>query len=185
MDTIFFASPSEFRKWLKKNHKKEKELLIGFYKVNSKKPSMTWSLSVDEALCFGWIDGIRKSIDEHSYTIRFTPRKPGSIWSAINVKKMQELIAKGVMQPAGLEAFKHRREDRTAIYSFENPTKKLPPSFEKKFKANKIAWKFFRSQAPSYQKLMTHWIVSAKREATQQDRLTKLINQSEYQKRIL
>ncbi|MEO6723573.1 MAG: YdeI/OmpD-associated family protein [Ferruginibacter sp.] len=185
MDPVFFANQSELRKWLKKNHKKEKELLVGFYKAGTNKPSITWSQSVDEALCFGWIDGIRKSIDEDSYTIRFTPRKPSSIWSAINIKKVEDLTEQGLMQPAGFEAFKNRSEEKSRIYSHENERKELPAGFEKKIKSNKKAWEFFSSQAPSYQKVMLHWIMSAKREETRLSRLGKLISESKNKKRVL
>ncbi|RZK56808.1 MAG: bacteriocin-protection protein [Pedobacter sp.] len=184
MEPQFFENPSLFRKWLAKNHQTEKELLVGFYKVGSGKPSMSWSESVDEALCFGWIDGIRKSIDDKSYTIRFTPRKQTSIWSAVNIKKMEELTGKGLMQPAGLAAFKHRKEEKSRIYIHENEAKKLSSAFAKKFKANKKAWDFFTTQAPSYQKLIIGWIMGAKQEATQLSRLEKAIAESELQKRM-
>lgn len=184
MEPQFFENPSLFRKWLAKNHQTEKELLVGFYKVGSGKPSMSWSESVDEALCFGWIDGIRKSIDDKSYTIRFTPRKPTSIWSAVNIKKMEELTEKGLMQPAGLAAFKHRKEEKSKIYIHENEAKKLSSAFEKKFKANKKAWHFFSNQAPSYQKLIIGWIMGAKQEITQLSRLEKAIAESANQVRL-
>src|SRR5476649_488337 len=125
MLATFFPKPSDFRKWLLKNHKKETELLVGFYKVGSGKPSITWPQSVDEALCFGWIDGVRKSIDAESYSIRFTPRKHTSIWSAVNIKKMEELIEKELMQPAGLAIFQKRTENKSMIYAYENEAKKL------------------------------------------------------------
>lgn len=182
MTPIFFANQLEFRKWLTKNHKKETELLVGYYKVSTGKPSMTWSQSVDQALCFGWIDGVRKSIDSESYCIRFTPRKPKSNWSVVNIKKVEVLIKEGLMQPEGLELFNNRRIEKT--YSFENPEKILSPHLEKKFKENKNAWKFFNSQAPSYKKATLHWIMSAKKEETQESRLDKLISESEKQKRI-
>src|SRR5688572_18398385 len=119
MKPTFFSTSTGFRKWLMKNHKEKNELLVGFYKVRSEKPSMTWSESVDQALCFGWIDGVRNSIDSESYTIRFTPRKPGSIWSNVNLKKMKELIASGLMQPAGLAVFQKRQKERSGLYSHE------------------------------------------------------------------
>lgn len=174
----FFATPSAFRKWLKKNHNKTKELLVGFYKVGSGKPSMTWSQSVDEALCFGWIDGLRKSIDKDSYFIRFTPRKPTSIWSAINIKKVEDLTKQGLMQPAGLASFKLRKEHRSKIYSYEKEAVKLSADFEKKFKANKKAWKFFQSLPPSYHKPALHWVMGAKQETTRVKRLDELITDS-------
>src|SRR5687768_13312413 len=127
MEPIFFAKPSDFRKWLKANHKKETELLVGFYKVSSGIPSITWSESVDEALCFGWIDGVRKSIDKDSYQIRFTRRKPTSVWSAVNIKKIEELTKQGRMQPAGIESFKNRTQEKSGIYTYENEEAKLSP----------------------------------------------------------
>ena len=179
MKPTFFAKQSDFRKWLEKKHKKEKELLIGFYKVGSGKPGMTWSQSVDEALCFGWIDAVRKSIDKESYTIRFTHRKPGSIWSAINIKKVEELKKQGLMRPAGLAAFEKRKETKSRIYSYEKKPARLASTYEKKFKANKKAWAFFASLSPYYQKLAVHRIMDAKQEKTQISRLEKLIKESE------
>lgn len=184
MEPIFFKNQSAFRKWLEKNHKTETELLVGFYKIESGKPNMSWSQSVDEALCFGWIDGIRKSIDRESYCIRFTPRRPSSIWSDINIKKVAELTKKGLMQPAGIEAFKNLKVSKSKIYSFETETKILPGHLESKFKANKPAWDFFTTQAPSYQKAILHWIMTAKQETTILARLDKAITRSEKQKRI-
>ncbi len=182
---IFFASPASFRKWLTKQHQKEQELLVGFYKVGSGKPSMTWSESVDEALCFGWIDGVRRSIDKESYSIRFTPRRPGSIWSAINLAKVKQLTEQGLMKPAGLKVFNARQEKQANIYSHENELATLPAQLEKKFKANKKAWQFFTKQAPSYKKVMIHWITTAKQAATQLRRLEKTIAASENKERIL
>src|SRR6187200_347557 len=152
---VFFAKQSDFRKWLQKNHEKETELLVGFYKVGSGKPSMTWSESVDEALCFGWIDGVRTSIDKDSYQIRFTQRKPTSIWSAINIKKVEELTKQGLMQSAGLASFEKRVESRSKIYSYEKDEAELTQSFKKQFKANKKAWNYFQALAPSYKKVST------------------------------
>jgi uncharacterized protein YdeI (YjbR/CyaY-like superfamily) len=130
MTPTFFKTQEEFRKWLEENHLTETELLAGFYKVDSGKPSITWPQSVDEALCFGWIDGVRKSIDKERYCIRFTPRKPTSIWSAVNIRKVEEFIKKGQMQPAGLEAYENRKDEKSKIYSFENETKELANNFE-------------------------------------------------------
>jgi uncharacterized protein YdeI (YjbR/CyaY-like superfamily) len=178
MKPIFFAKQSDFRKWLQKNHKKETELLVGFYKVGSGKPSMTWSQSVDEALCFGWIDGVRKSIDKDSYQIRFTQRKSTSIWSAVNIKKVEELTKAGLMQPAGLASFEKRTESKSRIYSFEKDEVALPLEFTKQFKANKKAWDYFQSLAPGYRKVSTHWVMSAKQEATRIKRLHQLIADS-------
>ena len=178
MTPTFFTKQSDFRKWLKKNHKKESELVVGFYKVGSGKPSMTWSQSVDEALCFGWIDGVRKSIDKESYQIRFTQRKPTSIWSAVNIKKIEELTRQGLMQPAGLASFDKRQEAKSKIYSHENKEAKFSPAFEKKFKANKKAWAYFQSLAFSYKKTSTHWVMNAKQDATKLKRLNELISDS-------
>lgn len=181
---VFFESQEEFRKWLEMHFENKKELIVGFYKVNSGKPSMTWSQSVDQALCFGWIDGIRKSINNESYCIRFTPRKPNSIWSAINLKKVEELSKSGLMKPAGLKAFSLRTENRSNIYSFENEPILLDPNYESQFKKNTAAWNFFINQAPSYKKAITFWIMNAKQEKTRQSRLEKVINNSAIQKRI-
>jgi uncharacterized protein YdeI (YjbR/CyaY-like superfamily) len=183
MTPKFFATPTQFRKWLEKHHQKESELLVGFWKVSSGKPSMTWSQSVDQALCFGWIDGVRKSQGEESYTIRFTPRKSTSIWSAINIRKMEELTKAGLMTPAGQKAFSYRTESRSKIYSHEKEPVPLAPAYERHFKKNKPAWKFFASQAPSYRKVIIHRIMSAKQEKTRLSRLQKAIEMSEQQKR--
>jgi len=153
-------------------------LLVGFYKINSGKQSMTWSQSVDEALCFGWIDGVRKSIDEDSYQIRFTQRKHTSIWSAVNIKKMKSLIQQGLMQPSGLASFEKRTENKSAIYSYENLEITFSPAFEKQFKADKKAWNYFQSLAPSYRKPSTNWVMSAKQEITRIKRLNELMEDS-------
>ncbi|MEO9257432.1 MAG: bacteriocin-protection protein, partial [Crocinitomicaceae bacterium] len=150
MKPTFFPTHQAFRTWFEKNHDKETELLVGFYKVNSGKPSMTWSESVDQAICFGWIDGVRRSIDEESYSIRFTPRKNSSIWSAVNIKKVEVLSKKDLMQKAGIESFSRRTESKSKIYAFENEEMKLPPEFEVQFKANEVAWDYFQSLAPNY-----------------------------------
>jgi len=184
MTATFFATQAEFRKWLKKHHKKETELLVGFYKVGSGKPSMTWPQSVDQALCFGWIDGVRKSINEESYSIRFTPRKPTSIWSAINIRKVEELTKSGLMMPEGQKAFSLRTENKSRIYSHEKEPVDLAPKYEKQFKMNKLAWDFFNVQAPSYKKVMIHWIMAAKQEKTRVSRLEKAIKISAQQKRM-
>jgi uncharacterized protein YdeI (YjbR/CyaY-like superfamily) len=184
MTPLFFSKQSEFRKWLEENHKTETELIVGYYRVGSGKPSITWSESVDQALCFGWIDGVRRSIDKDSYCIRFTPRKPSSIWSAVNIKKVEMLVEKGLIQPPGLEAFRKRKEEKSEIYSFESKTKKLSEDFEIKFKSNANAWNFFVSQTLSYQKTIIHWIMTAKQEATRLSRLEKTIAESEKQNRF-
>jgi uncharacterized protein YdeI (YjbR/CyaY-like superfamily) len=184
MTPIFFKSQVDFRKWFEKNHEIKTELLVGFYKKATGKPTMTWSQSVDEALCFGWIDGIRRSIDEESYCIRFTPRKPASNWSRVNINKVRELSEKGMMKQSGLDAFNNRKDHRSGIYSFENEQARLHDHLEKMFMDNKKAWEFFTIQAPSYRKTIIHWVMSAKQEVTRINRLTKLIAVSEEHKRI-
>lgn len=184
MTAIFFPTQQDFRKWLEENHQTNTELIVGFYKVGTKKPSITWSESIDQALCFGWIDGIRKSIDEESYSIRFTPRKATSIWSVVNIKKIEELTKAGLMKEEGLQAFKLRKEDKSGIYSHEKEPSYLTSEYEKQFKNNKKAWEFFEKQAPSYKKVMIHWIMSAKQEKTQILRLEKTISASESEKRV-
>ena len=180
----FFDTQNKLRKWFEKNHKKEKELLVGYYKIASGKPSITWSQSVDEAICFGWIDGIRKSIDDESYCIRFTPRNPKSNWSTINVKKVNELTKLGLMKPEGLIAFGYLKKEKSKIYSYENLEVKFDKPYRQKFKGNKKAWQFFQSMAPSYQKITTRWIMSAKQESTQLRRLSELISDCEAGKKI-
>lgn len=180
----FFPTQADFRKWLKNNHSKATELFVGFYKVGSGKPSITWSQSVDEALCFGWIDGVRKSIDKESYLIRFTPRKPTSIWSAVNIKKVEVLTKQGLMQPAGLASFKLRKEHKSKIYTYEREAVELSASFEQKFKANKKAWDFFQTLSPSYCKHAIDWVMTAKQEATTLKRLDELISDSEAGRKI-
>jgi len=173
----FFASAAEWRAWLEKHHADMPELWVGFYKRDSGRPSITWPESVDGALCFGWIDGIRKSIDAISYKIRFTPRKPRSVWSAINIKRVAELRSMGLMHAAGLTAFEQRDDDRSAIYAYEQrKTAKLPPPFEKKFQEHAEAWKFFQSQPPWYRQTCTYWVISAKKEETRGKRLAILID---------
>lgn len=184
MAPIFFKNASEFRQWLEDHYNTEKEVIVGYYKIKSGKPSMTWSDSVDQALCFGWIDGIRKSIDEESYCIRFTPRNPKSIWSAVNIKKIEQLTLKGLMTPKGMELFNKRKPEKSGIYSFENRPERLPEAFENKFKKNKDAWKFFNDQAPSYCKTSIFWILNAKTEKTQNARLERLIKASGESRRL-
>jgi uncharacterized protein YdeI (YjbR/CyaY-like superfamily) len=180
----FFKTPSDFRKWFEAHHVSAPELWVGFYKRDSGKPSITWPQSVDEALCFGWIDGIRKSIDDLSYKIRFTPRKPRSTWSAVNIKRAGELSEQGLMQAAGLKAFQAREENRSGIYSYEQRSPELPDHYGKKLKKNLAAWKFFQTQPPSYRKAANWWVVSAKKEETRLKRLDKLIDDSAQGRRI-
>jgi uncharacterized protein YdeI (YjbR/CyaY-like superfamily) len=184
MQITFFETPGEFRKWLEKHHATAKELWVGYYKKGSGKPSMTWPESVDQALCFGWIDGIRKSVDEDSYTIRFTPRKQGSIWSSVNIKRVQELSEQGLMQPPGLQAFAARKENKSGIYSYEQRGDQLPEPYAGLLRKNKAAWDFFQAQPPSYRKAAGWWVVSAKKEETRLKRLEQLIEDSAGGRRI-
>jgi uncharacterized protein YdeI (YjbR/CyaY-like superfamily) len=179
VEPVFFAAPSEFRAWLEENHERAGELLVGFHKKATGKPSMTWPESVDEALCFGWIDGVRRSLGPDAYTIRFTPRKPRSTWSAVNIRRAQELIREGRMRPAGLRAFEARTDDRSAIYAYEQrQDAKLAPEEERELRADERAWAFYSAQPPSYRKRMIWWIVSAKRDETRRKRLRTLIEGS-------
>jgi uncharacterized protein YdeI (YjbR/CyaY-like superfamily) len=184
MEPKFFKTPAHFRKWLAAHHDSETELWVAFYKKDSGKASITWPQSVDEALCFGWIDGIRKTIDEVSYKIRFTPRRQRSIWSAVNIKRVGELSEEGLMHQAGHEAFAARREYRSGIYSYEQRSPEMPAQYAKELKKNAAAWKFFQAQPPSYRKAMNWWILSAKREDTRLQRLDKLIEDSAEGRRI-
>jgi uncharacterized protein YdeI (YjbR/CyaY-like superfamily) len=154
MKPIFFTTPSTFRDWLSSNHESKTELVVGFYKVKSKLTSITWSQSVDEALCFGWIDGIRKSIDEQSYQIRFTPRKKGSIWSAVNIKKIEKLKKQGLLKSKGITSFENRTESKSKIYAFEQKEVTLRIEFEIIFKKNKKAWHYFLSLVPFTKKAL-------------------------------
>jgi uncharacterized protein YdeI (YjbR/CyaY-like superfamily) len=178
MKIKYFKSANDFRRWLEKNHATIQELWVGYYKKSSRQPSMTWPESVDEALCFGWIDGIRKSVDDLRYTIRFTPRRRGSIWSAVNIKRARELSDKGLMKPPGMAAFDARKENQSGIYSYEQRSANLDGPYEKRLRQNKAAWDFFYARPPSYRKAIGWWIVSAKQEVTRLKRLEKLITES-------
>jgi uncharacterized protein YdeI (YjbR/CyaY-like superfamily) len=181
----FFPTPADFRAWLEAHHDKLREQLVGFHKKDSGKPSITWPESVEVALCFGWIDGVRKSLDDTSYTIRFTPRKPISTWSSININLVGKLTKQGLMHPAGLKAFAARSEKKSGIYAYEQrKTARFTREQEKQFRANKPAWTFFRSQAPWYQRVCTWWVISAKRKETRLKRLSELIGHSQNQRRI-
>jgi uncharacterized protein YdeI (YjbR/CyaY-like superfamily) len=184
-EPIFFPSLDAWRAWLKSHHAETKELWVGLYKRDSGRPSITWPEAVDGALCFGWIDGVRKSIDAVSYKIRFTPRKPRSIWSAINMRRVTELSKLGLMHSAGVAAFQKREAKRSAIYAYEQRKgAKLPVAYEKKFRANKAAWKFFQVQAPWYRRTCSWWVISAKKEETKLKRLAELMEYSERQRPI-
>ena len=179
MGPVFFAAPHEFRDWLERNHDIEKELWVGFYKKGSGKPRITWPEAVDQALCFGWIDGVRRSLDGQSYVNRFTPRRPGSVWSAVNIRKVEELTKAGLMRPAGLAAFDKRDEAKSAIYSYEQRHHAtLTEEQEAQFRGNPAAWEFFERQPASYRKAAIWWVVSAKRDETRQSRLAQLIADS-------
>jgi uncharacterized protein YdeI (YjbR/CyaY-like superfamily) len=180
----FFARQSDFRKWLEQNHDSESELFVGYYKVGSGKPSMTWSESVDQAICFGWIDGIRKSIDADSYFIRFTPRNPKSIWSAVNIKKVETLTAQGLMKAAGIAAYNLRKAHKSGTYTYENKEIKLPEEFEKEFISNEKAWAYFQAMPFSYRKPAIYWVMSARQETTRNKRLDELIRDSEAGRKI-
>lgn len=171
----FFATQAAWRAWLAKHHASADVLWVGFRRVGTGEPSITWPQSVDEALCFGWIDGLRKSLDPASYVIRFTPRKSSSNWSAINVRRIAELERAGLVAEAGRRAFAARREERTAIYTYEKRPIDLPAEHAKVLRANAAAWRWWNDQAPSYRKSATWWIVSAKQEATRERRLTQLV----------
>jgi uncharacterized protein YdeI (YjbR/CyaY-like superfamily) len=179
LNPVFFPDPLHFRKWLEENHKQENELIVGFYKKHTDKFNMTWSQSVDEALCFGWIDGVRRSLGNESYCIRFTPRRSSSGWSNVNLRKVEELSKQGLMQPAGLEAYNSRKAEKSGLASYESEIKQLDDNFLGKFKAEKSAWDYFSTQAPSYQRTIIHWIMSAKQEQTRISRLDKAIKASE------
>ena len=178
MKPNFFASTEAFRLWLEEHHQSESELLVGYYRVATGKPSMSWSESVDEALCFGWIDGIRRRIDDERYTIRFTPRRPKSHWSRINLDKVIVLKRAGRMMPAGLAAFEERNRSRSQRYSFEQDSVALDPEYKRAFSEQKAAWRWFRKLAPGYRKQSVWWVMSAKKETTRRRRLGILIESS-------
>lgn len=183
-DVVFFDSAEDFRNWLAVHHDVDSEQILGFYKKGSGKTGISYKAAVDEALCFGWIDGVRKRIDDARYQIRFTPRKKSSIWSAVNIKRVEELIAEGRMQPAGIAAFESRRDDRSRVYSFEVGEQQLPPELEALFRAEPSAWEFFQAQPPSYRQPAIWWVVSAKQEATMLRRFERLLADSAEGKRL-
>lgn len=185
MDAIYFASSDEFRAWLAEHHEREREVLVGFYKKHTGRPTMTWPQSVDEALCYGWIDGVRRSAGEEAYTIRFTPRKAKSTWSAVNLKRVPELIAEGRMQPAGLKAYEAREASNSRIYAYEQAdATAFDAAMEERFRANAAAWEFFQAQPPGYRRTSTHWVMTAKQEATRLRRLEQLIADSASGRRL-
>jgi uncharacterized protein YdeI (YjbR/CyaY-like superfamily) len=178
-EPMFFASPEEFRAWLEEHHESETEVLVGYWKKATGRPSLTWSQAVDQALCFGWIDGRANGIDDERYMQRFTPRKKGSNWSKVNIGKVAELTRQGLMSPAGVAAFEARSEAKSGVYSFErDKPAELPEAYERRFRAEAEAWDWFQGQAPWYRRTATHWVVSAKREDTRERRLVTLIEDS-------
>jgi uncharacterized protein YdeI (YjbR/CyaY-like superfamily) len=179
MKPKFFKKQADFRAWLAKHHASKDELWVGYFKKATGKPSISWPQSVDEGLSFGWIDGIRKRIDDETYMIRFTPRRPNSHWSAVNIKRVSELLIEEKMQPPGIAAFQRRKEKKSMNASYEQKTIKLDPVYLSKLKENKLAWTYFQSMTPSYRKQCTWWIMSAKQEATRLRRLNITINSSE------
>lgn len=177
-NVIFFATAADFRAWLEANHATAGELWVGYYKKGSGRPSISWPEAVDQALCYGWIDGIRKSLDENSYTNRFTPRRKGSNWSAVNIRRAHELIAQGLMQPAGLAAFEARDAARDEQYSYERRMAALGEDYEATFRADAAAWAYWEAQPAHYRRGALHWVTSAKREETRRKRLATLIEDS-------
>jgi uncharacterized protein YdeI (YjbR/CyaY-like superfamily) len=180
VEPTFFAGPAEFRAWLSVHHADAPELLVGYYKKGTGRPSMTWPESVDEALCFGWIDGIRRRIDDERYSIRFTPRRARSVWSAVNIKRAGELIEEGRMTPAGLAAFEARDEERSAIYSYEQRfAARLDAEQEARLRADPAVWEWFQSRPPSWQRAAVYWVTSAKKPETRARRLARLLERRE------
>ncbi|MEK6986151.1 MAG: YdeI/OmpD-associated family protein [Candidatus Thermoplasmatota archaeon] len=175
MEPTFFDSAAAFGRWLKANHGKAAEIVVGYWKVGTDKPSLTWSASVDEALCWGWIDGVRRSLGEDAYSIRFTPRKAGSTWSKVNVAKAAALQAAGKMAPPGLAAIEARTHNRTGTYAFEQAAAELTSAQTKAIQADKAAWADWQKRAPSYRKGAAHWVNGAKQEATRAARLATLV----------
>jgi uncharacterized protein YdeI (YjbR/CyaY-like superfamily) len=184
MRIIFFANATEFRAWLNAHHSSVAELHVGFFRKGSNREGLTYADAVDEALCFGWIDGVVRKIDDVSYTHRFTPRNTKSIWSLANVRNVERLTLAGRMHPAGLKAFEARGEKTTGVFSYEQSPKTLPADYEKEFRANKAAWRFFSAQAPWYRRLLTHKVVNPKQEATRRRWLARLIAESAAGRRI-
>jgi uncharacterized protein YdeI (YjbR/CyaY-like superfamily) len=184
-EAIYFASPDEFRAWLEGHHESATEVFVGYWKKATGMPSLTWSQAVDEALCFGWIDGVLRRVDGERHVQRFTPRKPASNWSAVNIAKVERLRAEGRMRPAGEAAFARRREDKSGVYSYEQRDKAaLEPGQEERFRANAAAWDFFCASPPSYRKMAIWWVVSAKKPETRERRLATLIEDSAAGRRL-
>lgn len=180
----YFTTQQSLRKWLEQNHLKADHLWIGFYKKSSGKKTISYDEALTEALCFGWIDGIRQANDEISYTTRFTPRRKGSIWSAVNIGKIKELIQSGIVADAGLKAFNALDPKKTNLYSSEHNNLELPSGYLKKFKANKTAWQWFSKMPNGYKRAAIWWIISAKQDATKEKRMNTLISDSEAGRKI-
>jgi len=179
MEPVFFADAAELRAWFLEHHADAPELLVGYYKKHTGKPSVQHTEAIEQALCFGWIDSIGRRIDDERYQVRFTPRRKGSVWSAVNVAKVAELTAAGLMHPAGLQAFESRKPERVAVYSYEQPDDAvLDAEQTARFQGEEAAWKWFSEQPASYRRAAVHWVVSAKREETRQRRLNQLITDS-------
>ncbi len=178
MRVTFFRSPVELRNWFARHHATAAEIFVGFYKKESGRASVTWPESVDEALCFGWIDGIRRRRDDASYSIRFTPRRPGSIWSAVNIRKARGLIAERRMAPAGRRAFAARKESKSGIYSYEQRPEWLGQPYERALRQDKAVWTFFQSRPASYRRAACWWVISARKEETRQKRIGTLVEHS-------
>ena len=184
LDAMYFNSPAAFGKWLEAHHANASELWVGFWKAGTGQPTLTWSQSVDEALCFGWIDGVRRSVDDRRYAIRFTPRTPGSIWSEINLRKVETLLAAGRMRPAGIAAHAQRDEAKTSRYSYERANAAFDQEQVRQFQTHAAAWAWFQSQPPGYRRLIAHWVTSAKRPETRARRLVELIEASGAKRRV-
>lgn len=175
MKPRFFKTPADWRRWLERHHADHTELWVGFHKRHTGKPSITWPESVDEALCFGWIDGLRRSLNATSYVIRFTPRKRDSTWSLINLRRVKALTREGRMRPAGLRVYRARRPEKSGLYSFESRPQELPPKYLRSLRANAAAWTYYRGRPPGYQRTVNFWILSARKEETRLKRLALLI----------
>jgi uncharacterized protein YdeI (YjbR/CyaY-like superfamily) len=185
MEPTTFEKPEDFRAWLRQYHASQRELWVGYYKKATGKPSMTWAGSVDEALCYGWIDGVRKRVDDERYMIRFTPRRPGSVWSAVNIARVAELEKQGRMRAAGRRAFEARREDRSGIYSYEQREQAVfDAPTERRFRMKRRAWSNFEAMPRSYRQAVIRWVMTAKREETRERRLAQLIERSAANERI-
>jgi len=182
-DPTYFPTEADFRRWLGANHESAPELLVGFWKKSTGKPSIDWPQARDQALCFGWIDGIRKSLGEDAYTIRFTPRRKGSIWSKVNVERYEALTAAGLMTTAGVRAYEENKH-KSGLYSYEKPLASFSPAEERQFRRDKAAWAYWETQPAGYRKVVLHWVTSAKRPETRAKRLATLVEDCAAGRRI-